>query len=91
MNIYFVRDGNHVKANVTIDVPHWDARMFTFTFDCGSEAYAGLLTEAMQRQITSEIEAIRKDEYESGWRDKAAHKGPRRGWFADTFRWRNRK
>jgi hypothetical protein len=91
MNIYFEREGTKVKASVTADVPNYETRVFSLFCECGGEVYAGLLTEAMQRQISSEIEAIRRDEYESGWRDKAAHKGPRRGWFASTFKWRNRK
>lgn len=91
MKIYFERDGNKVKANVVIDVPTWDARMFTFTFDCGSEAYAGLLTNAMQSQLKAELEILRRDEYEDGWRAKAAHKSGPKAWFASTFHWRNRK
>lgn len=91
MNIYFKREGNKVMASIVIDVPNWDARVFSFAFDCGGEAYAGLLTAEMQRQIQVEIENIRRDEYESGWHDKAAHKGARRSWFATTFQWRNRK
>ena len=91
MRIHFKREGTKVVANVDLDVPTWDTHVFACTFECGNEVYAGLLTEAMRVQLAKEIEAIRQYEYESGWRDKAAHKGARRDWFASTFNWRNRK
>ena len=90
MNIYFVREGTTVVANVVINVPLWDERVFSFKFECGSDAYAGLLAKEMQAQLSSELEAIRMNEYQAGWKEKAAHKGAQRGWFASTFKWRNK-
>lgn len=91
MNITFSRDGTKAVAHVELAIPNYDSRVFPMAFDCGTEVYAGLLVEAMRRSLDSELETIRRDEYESGWKDKAAHKGARRSWFATTFRWRNRR
>ena len=90
MRINFERDGTKVVAKVVIDVPTWDARVFSCTFECSNEAYAGLLTEAMRNQLEKELKAIRQNEYEAGWKDKSTRKRPKKNWFASTFGFRNR-
>ena len=90
MRIHFEREGTQAVANIVLAVPNLDERVFSCKFECGGEAYAGLLVEQMQRQLQKEIEAIRQNEYENGWKDKSAHKGPRKSWFASTFQFRNR-
>lgn len=91
MDIRFEREGTKVKASVTVSIPGYEDRSFPFTFDCGAAEYAGLLAEAMRSQLLEEIEEVRKDEYQSGWRDKSAHKGGQKQWFATTLKWRNRR
>ena len=90
MRIYFERSGTRVLANVVMEVPTWDSRVFSCEFECGNEAYAGLLTEAMRHQLESELRNLRQNEYETGWKDKAARKCPKKNWFASTFGFRNR-
>jgi len=91
MQIHFSRDGTQAVAKVTLTIPTYDARVFPMVFECGSEVYAGLLVEAMNAALQNEVETIRRDEYEAGWNDKTSRKRPKRGWFATSFVWRNRK
>jgi len=70
--ICFARDETWAVAKVTLDVPNYDARVFSMNFECNSAVYAGLLADAMQRVLRSKMKAAREEAYAAGWRDAKA-------------------
>lgn len=67
--IQFSRDGTKVKATVTVEVPNYDTRLFSFMWECNGEAYAGLLSKRMDARMRDHLEDIRRDAYNDGWKD----------------------
>ena len=73
--IAFERSGKDVRATVEIKVPDYEPREFYFDWRCEDAAYAGLLTAEMRNQINAALAAIRREEYNNGWRDAKAKQG----------------
>ena len=69
------REGESIRVSITVTIPHFDDRVFSLEWNCGSEVYAGLLTEAIRKQTQDTLEDIRRRAYEDGWKDA---KGKRR-------------
>lgn len=61
-------------------MPTWNERTFQFSFNCGGEAYAGLLTKALRDALGDAVQAVRREAYEEGWRDAKA-KTAKRDYF----------
>lgn len=80
------RNGTAVTLRFQSRLPI-DANAFPFGFDCGSEWAACLLASTVRSTIENEIAAIRKSEYERGYRDGRA-KRAKESWFASSFSWR---
>ena len=55
-------------------------------FGAGSEWAASLLTDHFISAFAKHIEAVRRLEYEAGWRDAKTKKRPKRVWFWSTLR-----
>lgn len=82
--ISFKRDGTVVKSDVTTFIPNFDDRVFHFQWECATEAYAGLLSAHMQRDMGAKLKAIRVHAYEEGWKDAKA-KRAREEWFRSSW------
>lgn len=78
--INFKRDDKDAVVTLDLAVPTYDERVFSFKFGCGSEVYAGLLTEAMRKAFGNAVQAARREAYNDGWRDAKA-KTAKRDWF----------
>lgn len=59
----------------------WD---YTFSHDCSHKAYAGLAASALSRQFHDQIERIRREAYENGWKDAKGRKAKRQH-FSSSF------
>lgn len=82
--IRFSRDGTVVRATVSCPIPNYESRDFWFQWIPGDEAYAGLLSAALQTRMVDQLERIRREAYEQGWKDAKAktvrRKHFRMGW-----------
>lgn len=65
MRIDFTREGTRVVVTLTI----WITMKFPFSFECGSEWAAHLLVVELDRRFRQQVENIRREEYDAGWRD----------------------
>lgn len=59
---------------------------YQFDFNCGDPHYAALLTTHFNDRLASRIEAIRKEEYDKGWRDAKSKKVPKKNWFSSLLK-----
>ena len=78
------RKDNEVEIEVSLDIPHYGTRVFSFSFNCGGACYAGLLTDKINTVIWNRMKAIRAEAYEQGWSD-AKSKRPKQTWFKSNF------
>jgi hypothetical protein len=78
------RKDNEVEIKVTLLVPHYDNRVFTFSFNCGAAVYAGLLTQHIKNEIWTHVKKLRAEAYEQGWADAKA-KRQKQTWFKSSF------
>jgi hypothetical protein len=62
-------EGEKVQVKVTMSVPFWENRVFPFTFECASRAYAGFFGRALQDKLFKSIQEARQEAYEQGWND----------------------
>lgn len=79
-----VRDNSDVIVKLDLHVPTYETRVFGFTFKCGNEVYAGLLTQAMREAVSDALMAARKQAYDQGWADAKA-KRAKQTWFRRTI------
>lgn len=85
MNISFVRNGSVVEVKLSISVPGHDAVTYSAAWDAQEKFYAGFLVSAMQQQMMSEMERMRREAYEKGWKDAKSKKHPKESWFSSKF------
>ena len=78
----FTRDGSDVVCKV--DGPL--GLVFSLRFEAGTEWAASLLADHFISAFKKHIEAVRRLEYEAGWRDAKTKKRPKRAWFWSTLR-----
>ncbi len=81
MKIDIGRKGTKVVVSVSLYIPCWETRVFTLDWECGNEAYAGLLTKLFHGTFTDRIQEIRRKAYEQGWNDHKKRK-PRETYFS---------
>jgi len=60
-----------------------------FSRDTGCKLGMDLLIETMDRRFSTEIEELRRNEYEAGYKDGRGKRG-RRTWFSTILSWRQR-
>lgn len=82
--ISFKRMDCSAVASIDILVPYYNERSFPMSFDCGNEAYAGLLVRAMVNRMEAKLKAIRDEAYEQGWKDAKSNKA-RSTWFSGLW------
>lgn len=83
--IGFKREGVGVKIEVCIPVPTYEDRVYTTTWNAGSEAYADFLTQAFRSELETKLRNIREEAYNRGWRDAKSHNTPKDTWFSGRF------
>lgn len=78
--IQFSRNGTLVRCTVPLQVPNYEKRLFHFEWETNSPAFAGLLSAEMDKRLHAELERIRREAYERGWKDAKAKK-PKETYF----------
>lgn len=75
------RDGT--KVVVTLEGHSGSEGRFTMTAenDHGAVMYAGLVVDALRKELANRIEVTRRAEYERGWKDAKSRKVPKCDWF----------
>ena len=53
-------------------------------YNCGDVYYSRLLRDHLQAKMYNKLEAIRREAYEEGWRDKTKRK-PKQTWFRGNW------
>lgn len=56
-----------------------------FYWDCDNELFAQLLANQLDRQLSDKMKAIRREEYEKGWKDAKGHK-TKANWFSPLLK-----
>lgn len=83
-NVTINRKGQDVELWLDAFIPNYDSRRFGFTFHCGGDVYAGLLTEHLRKRLGNLVEEARREAYEQGWKDAKA-KRSKSDWFSRTL------
>lgn len=81
MRIDIERKGTHVAVKVTVHIPFYEPRVWTFEWNAASEAYAGLLAEHFRKGFNDRVRAIREEAYTKGWEDHKKRR-PKDTWFS---------
>jgi hypothetical protein len=68
------RDGKSTVLHFDLRIPTWETRSYPLRFDCDGEAYAGLLTAALQKELENTVRQLRSEAYAEGWADARAKK-----------------
>jgi len=75
-------DDAEVQLQVTFHCGYAGSYIYNFSHRMESKSSAGLVAQAVHNQFNDHIEAIRRDAYEQGWKDKR-QKNRKRTWFGD--------
>lgn len=67
--IHITRDGNDVKFGIECRIPNYDTRVFILRWSALNPIYAGLLSDHLTKTMHANLDRIRHEEYERGWRD----------------------
>ena len=86
-DIKFKRKETRVQLAVDTDLPYDEENntILYFYYDCEDLDYAELLCRYFEKRHKDAIRAIRKAEYESGWRDAKGKKRRKSNWFSDMM------
>lgn len=82
--IHFTRQDEKVYCQVETGLQSKDKIWFVYT--ASSALCAELLLGQLQTKLWSSVEAIRKEEYNSGWSDKTKHLAKCQYFFASLYR-----
>lgn len=82
--ISFSRIENTVKVKVQHGIFHNDAH-FALTINQDYEYQAQLLLNQLDKHLRNNLEAIRKEAYEQGWKDAKA-KRKKKTWFSSWWK-----
>lgn len=66
------------KVRVIVDTKYPIESRYVFSFDTGNADFAALLAENMNEKMRNDLEKIRRDTYEQGWKDAKAKKAKER-------------
>ena len=86
--IEFKQSVKLVEMKIDLYVPGMGTRAWTMNWNAASEEYAAFLVDALRREMSASLMAIRKKSYEDGWRDAKAKKSGKRTWFEGGW-WRS--
>lgn len=78
--IQVTRNGTKTQIQVESGYP-LQSGYYYFNYDCGNEEFARLLADHFERKLIDRIDAIRKEEYNRGYKDGRA-KRAKATWFA---------
>jgi len=78
------RHEKQVRIRIEHGAYYNDAELW-FYWNCNSELYAQLLTQQLNRHLDDRVQAIRKEEYEKGWKDAKAHR-TKETWFSPLLK-----
>lgn len=79
------REGKQIRMDLEIHIPNYDKRILYLYWNCENAMFAGLLSSHIGAEIRDRIEAIRRQEYEHGYKDGRGKKAKKK-WFRQTFR-----
>lgn len=86
--IQFFRDGTKVKAVIEITgLQKLEERYPHFSFETNSTLYAELMKQTLEDNFSDDLEQIRKDAYDSGYKDGRGKK-TKKSWFGWTWKFR---
>lgn len=85
MKLDFRREGQSLFVNTTIYVPGHGDISYTATIGLGNEYYAGFVVDALKKQMGDEMNAMRRESYEEGWKAAKAKKASKETWFSSVF------
>lgn len=85
MNIDFLHSGAAQECKVTINVPYCGDVTWTFNHQNADQFYSGFACYAMRKQMGDALEKIRREAYESGWKDAKARKGAKETYFSQNW------
>ena len=83
--IEIVRDKEEVQLRVTLHIPYYETRVFSFKFNCSSECYAGLLAHHISKTLGRLLQGIRANAYNKGYADGKA-KRAKEIYFSPCFK-----
>jgi hypothetical protein len=78
------QDGAHLLVTLTGEYPISGTR-FTLRWDAGSSWAANLLRYHMDKRMGEQLEALRREAYERGWKDAKAHR-TKATWFSSAWK-----
>jgi len=82
--IQVTRSGKEAELKVTLSIPFYDCRVFSFNFNCASEVYAGLLADKIQQKLYEHQREVRRLAYEEGYKDGKGKRG-KQTYFKSNF------
>lgn len=68
-----------------VDAPYPVSKTYFFYWDCERDDFAELLTKHLKDHLYNEIQRIRREEYNLGWKDAKSKKVAKRTWFKGWF------
>jgi len=75
---------NGTKVNVKLDAGYLNTIYF-FSYDCGNEQYAKLLNRHINKLFDDNVESIRREAYEIGYKHGKQHTA-KLTWFSRLFK-----
>lgn len=86
--ITFERNGEksctQVQCRVNGALPEIEKSVFLFSFVCGQEYAAALLVRHLNETFLKQVQLIKSEAYERGWKDAKAKRG-KQTWFSGYF------
>lgn len=73
-----------VKVTIETGLYNSSSEVYLY-FECGNQMFADLLTQKLGNELSKNIQAIRQEEYEKGWKDAKAKKAKTK-WFSAAFK-----
>lgn len=83
--IEFVSDDEVARVKVTVLCGTAGQCTFHADHQCGNKWYAGLLAKQWRQEACVEMQRIRREAYEAGWRDAKSKKRPKKDWFSGAL------
>jgi hypothetical protein len=77
-----------VNTSVRLEVSgKWPlSKTYYFYWECNNEDFANLLTENIRSHMQNELQRIRREAYDHGWKDAKSKKGSKETWFSSIWK-----
>lgn len=79
---------NRDEKKVCLRIEHgayWGDHALLLYWNCENELFAQLLSSQLDKHLAERVQAIRKEEYEKGWKDAKSHK-TKETWFSPLLK-----